>query len=88
MCRINITKINVSKFDPSYFGSNDKGRVWTAIEEPRNINKFVKIPASEIDMKPGSSKAVSKERWKIIKTIHLIAPSNQQVNSRCISLFN
>jgi hypothetical protein len=88
MCLINITNINVSTLDPSYFGSNDKGRVWTVIEEPRNIDKFVKTPAREIDMKPGSSKAVSPERWKIIKTIHLIAPSNQQVNSRCISLFN
>lgn len=44
------------------------------------MDDFVKKKRSEIDMKPGETKAVSPERWKIIKAIHLIAPSNEQVS--------
>ena len=87
MC-IDITNINVSLFNPSHFGSHSKGRVWTAIEEPRYMDEFLKQPNSKIDMTPGETKAVSPERWKIIKTIHLIAPSNEQVSIQCSSPSN
>ena len=74
-----ITNIDVSTFNPTHFGPTSKGRVWTAIEEPRSVDEFVKRPSIEIDMVPGYTKAVSPERWKIIKIIHLIAPLNEQV---------
>ena len=45
------------------------------------MDEFVKILSSEIDMLPGKTKAISKKCWKIIKTIHFIAPSNEQVIS-------
>ena len=61
--------------------------MWIAIEEPRSMDDFVKIPRSEIDMMTGESKAVSPKRWKIIKAIHLIAPSNEQVSfSMCMAI--
>ena len=52
------------------------------------MDEFVKIRSSEIDMKPGETKAVSPQRWNFIKTIHLICPSEVQVNIPCILLFD
>ena len=82
-----ITNINVSWFNPAHYGLTSKGRVWTAIEEPRSMDDFVTTSRSEIDMMPGETKAISPGCWKIIKAINLIAPSNEQVSfSMCVAI--
>ena len=82
-----ITNINVSRFNPDHYGLTSEGWVWTAIEEPRSMDDFVTTSRREIDMMPGETKAISPGRWKIIKAIHLIAPSNEQVSfSMCVAI--